>query len=280
MKLEELNAPTLQKAIEIYMAQAWGDQAQEHWPTLGFGAQAQAAEILRAFRSESAKGGMRKYTLRLGNRQYPFMKLVFQELIRRDAFFFAVDAHDDLDIRKGFPDYDEWLSIKSKNSGLKREIEQRWDEESIDTMTAVVAEVERTTPAPTRDLAADAPLLLVVDDEAPLLRCSVKILGSSGFRVLAAHSAEEASQILQERTPDLILSDLDMLGWNGLDLARMVEDNPLTKDIPFVLMSTSDVRGRDLFGVDEFIQKPFEAGTLVETVRRQLGRTKAEEHER
>ena len=43
-----------------------------------------------------------RYTMRLGNRNYPFMKLLLQEHLIAGEFFFGVDTHDEMDIKPDF----------------------------------------------------------------------------------------------------------------------------------------------------------------------------------
>lgn len=270
MKLEDLDDETMRRALSTYLELAWDEEAEAHWPTLPLSPGVRGDALLVAFRAESAPGGMRKYTLRLGNRRYPFMKLVFQELLRKDAFFFAVDSHDELDIRACFPDYDEWLAIKNWNAELKQRIERRWAEQGIATMAAVVAEEEAKAPAvPVEE--PRAPLLLVVDDDAGFLSCATMVLRNEGYRLVTAHSGEEAIRLWEERRPQGVLSDLNMGGMNGLELAAAIREQ---KDgtTPFLLMSTNNISERDLGPASAFLRKPYLAEELLAAVESLLGR--------
>src|SRR4051812_17344542 len=80
--------------------------------------------------------------------------------------------------------------------------------------------------------------ILVVDD-APTMRASLRALLSAEFECVAAATAESALSIAQARPPDLILSDVVMPGMDGYELCRRVRAEPTLRDIPFVLMTSS-----------------------------------------
>ena len=55
------------------------------------------------------------------------MKLVFQELLVRDKFFFAVDTHDEMFVDSSWADFDQWIELKRENSEIKEKIEREWE---------------------------------------------------------------------------------------------------------------------------------------------------------
>ena len=72
-----------------------------------------------------------RYTLRLGNHRYPFMKFVVQEYLVDREYFFSVDTHDDHVMSPGDPEWDQWCQLKDFNRELKRDIEGEWAKEEL-----------------------------------------------------------------------------------------------------------------------------------------------------
>ena len=66
--------------------------------------------------------GCRRFTLRLGNERYPWMKFVIQEYLVAGEFFFSVDTHDDLRVDPTNPDYERWCQLQLFNRELKRKL--------------------------------------------------------------------------------------------------------------------------------------------------------------
>jgi len=83
--------------------------------------------------------------------------------------------------------------------------------------------------------------IMVVDDSPVALEIITDDLTEAGFSVLAAHSPEEAVEIIQTGyKPDLILLDVMMPGMNGDEFCKMVKSNPKTQSIPVVFVSQKD----------------------------------------
>ncbi|MDY6824787.1 MAG: response regulator [Thermodesulfobacteriota bacterium] len=110
-------------------------------------------------------------------------------------------------------------------------------------------------------------LIMVVDD-SPTIRQIVKNgLETAGFRVITAENGKQALELLQVRTPDLILSDIDMPEMNGFEFCETVYADPELSGIPFVVMSAKNDRGhmnRMLqHGAASYVCKPFNLDALV-----------------
>jgi CheY-like chemotaxis protein len=112
--------------------------------------------------------------------------------------------------------------------------------------------------------------ILVVDDEPALLRLMAFLLQRKGYGMLTATNGEEALRVLREHRPDLILLDIMMPRLDGYEVAKAIRSDPVTADIPIVMLSAKaqneDIeRGRSV-GVDTYITKPFDPEKLAETV--------------
>ena len=272
MSIEGVDLPTVERAIRTYLELAWEDRADAKMPALDF-ASTTREDVLKTWTADKGAGRMRRYTLRLGNHRYPFMKLVFQELLIRGRFFFAVDTHDEMDLKDSFADYEQWLEVKRFNARLKEAVERAWQDRDVPTFAAIVAQVERETPAaPRRETKTRPAYVLIVDDEVDIARGVDAILARSGYRTRQVHTAEDALESIHRDRPDLVLSDLEMPGMSGLDLAGKLREDPDLEAIPFILATAATI-GPSHFGViDGFLVKPYESPVLLKFVSEHLGR--------
>lgn len=118
--------------------------------------------------------------------------------------------------------------------------------------------------------------ILVVEDDAELLRMISKLLADMG-EVLTASDGLKAWDLLQQGpAPSLVITDLMMPGMDGITLStKMKEDNALSR-VP-IIMLTAKGTPRDVInginaGARHYITKPFKQAELLEKVSRALGR--------
>jgi DNA-binding NarL/FixJ family response regulator len=119
--------------------------------------------------------------------------------------------------------------------------------------------------------------LLLVDDE-PGVRLSVKeyLQEVGGFNVDLASDAHEAWQMLQQKTPDLVLSDIMLPPVDGYQFLKKLRNDPRFKSLPVVFLTargmTSDrIQGYKV-GCDAYLSKPFDPEELVAIVNNVLQR--------
>lgn len=118
--------------------------------------------------------------------------------------------------------------------------------------------------------------LLLVDDE-PGVRESVKeYLQESGFNVQVASNAGDAWQMLQQQTPDLVISDVMMPRVDGYQFLKQLREDPRYKTLPVVFltargMTTDRIQGYQA-GCDAYLPKPFDADELVAIIENLLER--------
>ncbi len=114
--------------------------------------------------------------------------------------------------------------------------------------------------------------VLIVDDDKEMCRLLETALGKRGYGVSARTTAEEAFDLLGEEDFDVVVSDINMKGMNGLELcARVVQNRP---DIPVVVITAfgtfetavAAIRA----GAYDFITKPFEVDVLELTLKRAI----------
>ena len=116
--------------------------------------------------------------------------------------------------------------------------------------------------------------VLVVDDSKTIRFLVEKGLSEAGFHVLTATNGKEGLDLVKIRTPDLILSDINMPEMNGIDFCKQIKTNPEWGKVPFVVMSShserSLVRGMIEQGATTYIVKPFNLDQLVVTIENLL----------
>ncbi len=122
--------------------------------------------------------------------------------------------------------------------------------------------------------------ILLVEDEWYLLEglCDLLEVFESRykFNVLTASNGLEALDILEDRQPDLILTDIMMPKMNGYQLLKETRKNPALLQIPFVFLTAKGERrdvlhGRSL-GAEEYVTKPYDAAELFAVIEAQLDR--------
>jgi two-component system cell cycle response regulator len=120
--------------------------------------------------------------------------------------------------------------------------------------------------------------LLIVDDEPGGREALEGLLLNQGYRLAFASGGQEAVDLISELLPDLILLDVMMPGMDGFAVCRHLRANPLTAEIPVLLVTALDDRETRLEGIsagaDDFISKPYDRAELrlrVKTITR-IGR--------
>src|ERR1700742_3343769 len=123
------------------------------------------------------------------------------------------------------------------------------------------------------------PLVLVVEDEAPLMTMLRYNLEKQGFRVEEAADGQEALTRISEAQPDLVLLDWMLPAMSGIEVCRQIRRRPATRDLP-VIMVTARTEDQDAVralntGADDYITKPFSVEALLARMRALLRRSGA-----
>src|SRR5688572_30204376 len=77
--------------------------------------------------------------------------------------------------------------------------------------------------------------VLVADDDADVRHILARVIGAHGYEVHVVSNGDEAVRAFEERAFDLVLSDIDMPGRNGIELLRAIRERDL--DVPVVLIT-------------------------------------------
>jgi CheY-like chemotaxis protein len=275
MRLESLTPELLRRAIAIYLREAWPDPAGPRPRTTekDFESAADLAAMLARFERprEKQRPALERYTLRLGNARYPFMKLVVQEYLVDREYFLSVDTHDDLEVGPDSPDWGAWLEIKEHNAALKRRIEAAWAKEGLPTHSDLrrlaldIAGAEREASKRAR--------LLVVDDESEVCEGVGALLRSKGYEVECYVDGQSVWERLQhEPLPDLLLLDYAMPRLGGDEVLRRVRGDARLAHLPVLLATASSIDLERVPRASGLLRKPYPREVLFALLGQMLER--------
>ncbi len=124
----------------------------------------------------------------------------------------------------------------------------------------------------------NAPLILVVEDEAALVTLLRYNLEREGFRVAAARDGEEALLLAREQKPDLVLLDWMLPLLSGIEVCRQIRRMPELRQVPIIMLTARGEEGDKLRGLDsgadDYVTKPFSPSELIARVRAVLRRAR------
>ena len=113
--------------------------------------------------------------------------------------------------------------------------------------------------------------ILVVDDEEANRKLLREILEPQGYVLQEAADGEEALASLAESAPDLVLLDLVMPRRDGYSVCREIKNDPRTRLVPVIILTTLDQMQDKLkaveLGADDFLNKPFHTIELTTRIR-------------
>lgn len=118
-------------------------------------------------------------------------------------------------------------------------------------------------------MATKQPHILVVDDNEDILSTITVILNRKLYKVSAKDRIDNFEQTVTELSPDLILLDKN-LGWaDGCDLCKALKVNKALSAIPVIMFSAYYKIREECInaGASEFIEKPFDMNTLLQTIQ-------------
>lgn len=118
--------------------------------------------------------------------------------------------------------------------------------------------------------------ILVIEDEAELVKVLRSYLEQAGFSVLTAFRGDTGLSTWEHKRPDLVILDLNLPGLDGLDVAREIRRK---SDTPIIMLTARIEEADELIGLelgaDDYISKPFSPRIVVARVRALLRRAEA-----
>jgi two-component system KDP operon response regulator KdpE len=113
--------------------------------------------------------------------------------------------------------------------------------------------------------------VLVVDDEAAILRFLKPALEANGYDMVSAGTVAEATKRIAAESPDIVLLDLGLPDGDGKEVIKRARE---WSDVPIIVLSarereTEKIESLDL-GADDYVNKPFNVGELLARIRAAL----------
>ncbi|PTT90383.1 hypothetical protein DBR42_06010, partial [Pelomonas sp. HMWF004] len=143
--------------------------------------------------------------------------------------------------------------------------------EAAAASAAAAGAAAAATPAATgatRELRTEETLVLVADDSKIVRVKLSRLLAGQGYRVAMAESGEQALELLAAERPHLLITDVEMPGIDGFELTRQVRANPVTAELPVVMITGSDdkLEQARAAGVTQLLGKPYPEATLIASI--------------
>jgi two-component system phosphate regulon response regulator PhoB len=121
--------------------------------------------------------------------------------------------------------------------------------------------------------------ILIVEDEAEIRELLAFALDRAGYSTIPAATAEEALARLEGRMPALAIIDWMLPGASGVELARKLRRDELTRELPLIMLTARGEEADKLrsfeSGIDDYVTKPFSPRELVARVKALLRRSGA-----
>lgn len=130
------------------------------------------------------------------------------------------------------------------------------------------------TVAPMPHFQIRSATILVIDDEADVTAALARCLHEAGYRCQEAHCAAAAVNWIGQRTPELVICDINLGGESGLDLCEYIQCLPGMADVPVMFLSGAQapdvIRRSHAAGGAYYLRKPFAPQVLLELVEKAL----------
>lgn len=119
---------------------------------------------------------------------------------------------------------------------------------------------------------SERPLILVVDDDAPILLLMRNLLREFGFDPVTAASGPEALEQVRARKPSLILLDRNMPGMSGDEVLQQLRSDG-GGDVPVLILSGEPMDPAEVerLGATAAVLKPFDVPQLIQVIRGHTG---------
>ena len=92
--------------------------------------------------------------------------------------------------------------------------------------------------------------VLIADDSPVITEMLSYMVEKMGHRALTAENGLEAAEIAYREGPNLIISDIEMPKMNGFQLCRLLKNDPFTKQIPIIMLTSKESATAQYWGMD------------------------------
>ena len=117
-------------------------------------------------------------------------------------------------------------------------------------------------------MSGDAPLILVIEDEAPIRKFLRASLTNAGYRLTEAETGEQGLRLASQQPPDLVILDLGLPDVDGQEVLLRLRE---WLKAPILILSARDQEAQKVLaldqGADDYLTKPFLLGELMARIR-------------
>jgi two-component system, cell cycle response regulator DivK len=117
-------------------------------------------------------------------------------------------------------------------------------------------------------------LILIVEDNEKNRKLVRDVLQVKGYKTIESETAEEGLRLAVEKSPSLILMDIQLPGMDGITALKKLRTEPTTKSIPVIAITASAMTYNRVTmlaeGFDGYQTKPISVKDFLEEVRRVL----------
>lgn len=124
------------------------------------------------------------------------------------------------------------------------------------------------------DYSALPKTVLIVEDNELNMKLFRDLLEAHGYNTLEARTGPEALKLAAEHCPDLILMDIQLPEFSGLEVTKKIKSNEKLADIPVIAVTAFAMKGDEerirQGGCEDYIAKPISVSSFLEKVKRYL----------
>jgi CheY-like chemotaxis protein len=117
-------------------------------------------------------------------------------------------------------------------------------------------------------------LILIIEDNEKNRRLARDVLGAKGYKTIESETAEEGLKLVAEKSPALILMDIQLPGMDGITAMKQLKADPNTKGIPIIAITASAMTNNRqamlVEGFDGYQTKPISLKDFLGEVERVL----------
>ncbi|MBK7674822.1 MAG: response regulator [Candidatus Accumulibacter sp.] len=128
-------------------------------------------------------------------------------------------------------------------------------------------------PVTLKTKTAEETVVMVADDSRVVRIKTGRLLAAHRYQVVTAEDGLDAARQIEAAAPDVLVTDVDMPGMNGLQLARQVRGNPRTARVPIIMVTSDNDQLRAeaaAAGVDVVLGKPYPEEQLIGHIQQLL----------
>lgn len=156
----------------------------------------------------------------------------------------------------------------------QRELQRQQQEAEEQERQRLAAVPPPPPPEPAPSRLPEQTLVMVVDDSKVVRVKTSRLLAKHQYRVLLAEDGEEALRLIAGDLPQVLITDVEMPGIDGIELTRRLRAQASTAQLPIVMITSADDRLRgvaDEVGVSVLLGKPYADEALIASIEQLAG---------